>query len=181
MSQSNEVTQTNQAAAHSHRYLDDWSWVVTLAQSCERIWNDHGRGQAKVFAKEKAELSTLRRGLQESTELERTKILYIMSLWDSPEVVNDLSVALQFDPCPVVRHEAAYFLGLTHDTAAIEPLGRSMLKDEDELVRHEAAEAIGELGLSEGLLWLERGRTDDSQLVRRTVAIAENYLHVNNS
>jgi HEAT repeat protein len=160
---------------------DEWHWVVRLAQSCERLWNERGRGAAKEFARKNIELNVLRHALLHGSELVRTKVLHLMSLWNSPEVLSDLSHALRNDPCPVVRHEAAYFLGLTHELGALEALGFSMLNDCDEIVRHESAEAIGELGLAEGLPWLERAQVDESQLVRRTVEIAQSHIQLSNS
>ena len=164
-----ELTESQNPAQH-------WIAIVSLAQTCERIWNDSGRNAATHFALKNTDLATLRAALQEGDELVRTKALHLMSFWPSEEVISDLSVALQCDPCPVVRHEAAYFLGITHEPNALTALGNSMLTDGDELVRHEAAEAIGELGIVEGLFWLNKARTDSSALVRKTVQIAETYI-----
>jgi len=152
--------------------LQDWAWVVRLSQSCERAWNQSGRQAARALAQESTDLPTLRRGLLDGNELVRTKVLHLLSLWNPSEVIKDLNRALEKDPCPVVRHEAAYFLGMTHDIAAVEPLTISMVNDENELVRHEAAEAIGELGLSAGIPRLAEAHLDASDLVRKTAEIA---------
>ncbi|HKU73789.1 MAG TPA: HEAT repeat domain-containing protein [Pyrinomonadaceae bacterium] len=159
----------------------DWSWIVSLAQRCESIWNKSGRDAAKQFATSEITVEVLRKALAAGDALVRTKVLHMMSLWKSNEVLADLTAALRSDPCPIVRHEAAYFLGITRDPAAISALGHSLINDADELVRHEAAEALGETGLKEGLIWLEQARTDVSPLVRKTVEIAETYIGLSSS
>jgi deoxyhypusine monooxygenase len=104
-----------------------------------------------------------------------------MSLLPPATVTEDFSLVLQSDECPVVRHEAAYYLGTTHSERAVKALGESMLNDPDELVRHEAAEALGELGLPSGEAWLRHASADPSSLVRRTVEIALQHIALKSS
>ncbi|KAF2423555.1 deoxyhypusine hydroxylase [Tothia fuscella] len=85
-----------------------------------------------------------------------------------------ISAALT-SPSALLKHELAYCLGQTRNSAAVEPL-RKLLEDRDEdaMCRHEAAEALGALG-DVGSLDLLKGRRDDSteeEVVRETCEIA---------
>jgi HEAT repeat protein len=152
------------------------TWVVEVAQKCEEIWNDSGRTAARRFAEENTALGDLRRSLTNGNSLERTKALYLMSLWEPSIVLEDFWTTLNTDSCPIVRHEAAYFLGTMRTQQAIDYLGQALLTDTDELVRHEAAEAIGEIGSELGLSWLQEAARDQSPLVVQTVNIAVNHI-----
>lgn len=154
----------------------EMSWAIKVAQACEHVWNESGRSSAKKIAMESVDLMSLRDVLREGTSLERTKALYIMSLLEPSEVIDDFNSALKFDNCPIVRHEAAYFLGTIQSNKAIDCLGEALIGDAEELVRHEAAEALGELGIESGQRWLEKAINDPSELVRRTVEIARAHI-----
>src|ERR1051326_1259942 len=111
----------------------NWSWIVSLAQCCEDVWNTSGRDAAKQFATSNITVEVLREALTGGDSLVRTKVLHIMSLWKSNEVWANLIGALRSDPCPIVRHYAAFFLGITPHRAAISALGHSLINDADDL------------------------------------------------
>lgn len=150
--------------------------IDRLALRCEQLWNESGKLSASNFARQTADLHSLREGLRVGDSLTRTKIVYLLSLLKPSDVSHDLAEVLRADDCPVVRHEAAYFLGTMHFDGAVDSLGKSLLRDPHELVRHEAAEALGELGSENGLVWLERATSDPSPLVRRTIEIAVRHI-----
>lgn len=104
-----------------------------------------------------------------------------MSLLEPSEVIDDFNSVLKFDSCPIVRHEAAYFLGTSQFKGAVDCLGEALIGDGEELVRHEAAEALGELGIKSGQRWLDKASHDPSELVRRTVEIAIAHINSKNS
>jgi HEAT repeat protein len=152
------------------------SEVGEVAHHCEQLWNERGKAAAEEFVSRNVDLEAMRWVLKTGDSLARTKALYVMSLLPHSQVLGDFSNALRSDECPIVRHEAAYYLGIMHTPEAVPPLGESLLSDPSELVRHEAAEAIGELGDPSGLAWLKRASNDSSELVRRTVGIAETHI-----
>jgi HEAT repeat protein len=147
-----------------------------IALRCEQIWNERGKTAACEYANQNTNLESLREGLASGDELTRTKVVYLLSLLEPKEVALELQHVLRFDECPIVRHEAAYFIGTMHFAEATEALGRSLMEDTNELVRHESAEALGELGLQAGLPWLKKAANDPSPLVRRTIEIAERHI-----
>jgi HEAT repeat protein len=150
--------------------------VGEVAHHCEQLWNNRGKAAAEEFVNRSVDVEMLRGVLKDGDSLARTKALYVMSLLPHSQVLEDFGKALRDDECPIVRHEAAYYLGIMHTPEAALPLGESLLNDPSELVRHESAEALGELGNASGLKWLRRASNDSSELVRRTIKIAE--LHI---
>ena len=84
----------------------------------------------------------------------------------------------------LLKHELAYCLGQTANTAAVPHL-RHVLEDlqEDPMCRHEAAEALGALGDTGSLDLLRRFRDRDGEelVVRETCEIAVDRLEWENS
>jgi deoxyhypusine monooxygenase len=86
------------------------------------------------------------------------------------------AVAAAFtSPSALLKHELAYCLGQTRNSAAVPHL-QNVLKNkaEDAMCRHEAAEALGALG-DRGSIELLKGLRDDSEepvVVRETCEIA---------
>ncbi|KAG8628689.1 hypothetical protein KVT40_002554 [Elsinoe batatas] len=78
-------------------------------------------------------------------------------------------------PSALLKHELAYCLGQTRNSAAVPHLTTVLQdKDEDPMCRHEAAEALGALG-HEGSLEMLRAYRDDEEevtVVRETCDIA---------
>lgn len=78
-------------------------------------------------------------------------------------------------PSELLKHELAYCLGQTNNTAAVKPL-RDVLSDvkEDAMCRHEAAEALGALGFVESLDLLKefRDRPGEEAVITETCEIA---------
>jgi deoxyhypusine monooxygenase len=78
-------------------------------------------------------------------------------------------------PSALLKHELAYCLGQTGNSAAA-PYLRQVLQDlhEDTMCRHEAAEGLGALGDTESLELLRkfRDRLDEQVVVKETCEIA---------
>ena len=78
-------------------------------------------------------------------------------------------------PSALLKHELAYCLGQTRNSASV-PYLRQVLEDrhEDSMCRHEAAEALGALGDSHSLGLLRSMRDDEGEVevVRETCDIA---------
>jgi len=62
------------------------------------------------------------------------------------DAIPALASALQEDPSPLVRHEAAFAMGQLEFKSAVPSLLEAMAKDESVLVRHESAVALGSIG-----------------------------------
>jgi deoxyhypusine monooxygenase len=78
-------------------------------------------------------------------------------------------------PSALLKHEVAYCLGQTRNTATVPHL-RAVLENasEDPMVRHEAAEALGALGDNSSVALLKQKRDDPAEatVVRETCDIA---------
>src|SRR5438876_11280970 len=69
----------------------------------------------------------------------------------SEAAVPLLARALQEDPSPLVRHEAAFALGQLELKSAVPALLQAMSRGVSALVRHESAVALGSIGDERGL------------------------------
>ncbi|PHH75529.1 hypothetical protein CDD82_4406 [Ophiocordyceps australis] len=87
-------------------------------------------------------------------------------------------------PSALLKHELAYCLGQTNNTAAVKPL-REVLSDlnEDPMCRHEAAEALGALGKTDNLDVLKhfRDREGEDVVITETCEIAIDRIEWENS
>ncbi|KAF4469630.1 deoxyhypusine hydroxylase [Fusarium albosuccineum] len=87
-------------------------------------------------------------------------------------------------PSALLKHELAYCLGQTGNTAAVKPL-REVLADlkEDPMCRHEAAEALGALGWEDNLDILReyRDRKEEDISIIETCEIAIERIEWENS
>ena len=80
--------------------------------------------------------------------------------------------ALQHDESPVVRHEAAFWLGELGDREATAALAHASQRDPAPLVRHESLEALGWIPTEESRAALETALHDPDETVRKTAAIS---------
>lgn len=150
--------------------LDERS--IEVAKECEAVAEERGKLAALRVAECRLGFEAIRRVSREGTAVARRRALYLLSLWDSAQAFEPLSVALLNDPSAVVRHEAAFFLGALKTMRSIEPLARALRDDPNELVRHEAAEALWDMDCNEGIDALSQAQNDPSLAVRETVAMA---------
>ncbi|KAK3353493.1 armadillo-type protein [Lasiosphaeria hispida] len=96
----------------------------------------------------------------------------------------DAIAAAFVSPSALLKHELAYCLGQTGNSAAIPHL-TAVLEDldEDPMCRHEAAEALGALGDAKSLEVLNRfrDRTEEEVVVKETCEIAIDRIEWENS
>lgn len=131
-----------------------------------------------------AEILALRKALvSESVPLARRfRALFSLKHYASLQPPTEQSlpaiqaIAAAFpSPSALLKHELAYCLGQTRNTASV-PFLRQVLEDkqEDSMCRHEAAEALGALGDKSSLGILTQMRDDDGEVtvVRETCDIA---------
>jgi deoxyhypusine monooxygenase len=87
-------------------------------------------------------------------------------------------------PSALLKHELAYCLGQSANSAAVAPL-RKVLADlhEDPMCRHEAAEALGALGSADNLEILREFRDRDGEdvVITETCEIAIDRIEWENS
>ena len=81
---------------------------------------------------------------------------------------------LKQDPDPVVRHEAAFWLGELGDKDATDALADAALHDRSPLVRHESVEALGWIPTTASRNALEKALNDGDENVRNTAVISLN-------
>ncbi|PTD01279.1 Deoxyhypusine hydroxylase [Fusarium culmorum] len=104
---------------------------------------------------------------------------------DATRVAAIEAIAAGFaSPSALLKHELAYCLGQTGNTAAVKPL-RQVLSDlkEDPMCRHEAAEALGALGWADNLDILReyRDRKEEDISIVETCEIAIERIEWENS
>lgn len=104
---------------------------------------------------------------------------------DATRVAAIEAIAAGFtSPSALLKHELAYCLGQTGNTAAVKPL-RQVLSDlkEDPMCRHEAAEALGALGWADNLDILReyRDRKEEDVSIIETCEIAIERIEWENS
>ena len=89
--------------------------------------------------------------------------------------IEAIASCLADTPSALLKHELAYCLGQTRNSAAAPPLRKALLNfEEDAMVRHESAEALGALNDIESLDLLRERRDDvnEKKVVRETCEIA---------
>ena len=87
-----------------------------------------------------------------------------------PEIADLLVWVLLNDDNIIVKHEAAFQIGVRNMRAKIPYLINSALNDKSELVRHEAIEALGLMRAHECKEMLRKTLNDPSDAVRKTAA-----------
>ena len=102
---------------------------------------------------------------------------------ESRAAVDAIAAAFA-SPSALLKHELAYCLGQTANSAAVPHL-RHVLEDlkEDPMCRHEAAEALGALGDKDSLVLLQhfRDREGEEVVVKETCEIAIDRIEWENS
>jgi hypothetical protein len=84
------------------------------------------------------------------------------------EIADVMVWVLQNDDNGIVKHEAAFQIGVRNMRAKIPHLINSALNDKSELVRHEAIEALGLMRAHECKETLKKMLEDPSEAVRET-------------
>lgn len=79
---------------------------------------------------------------------------------------------LKNDKNPLIRHEAAFGLGILGNSSDCEALIDAMLNDSDPMVRHEAAIALAAIGGKESLLGLKTALQDSMSAVSASASYA---------
>jgi HEAT repeat protein len=87
------------------------------------------------------------------------------------EIADLLVWVLQNDDNGIVKHEAAFQIGLRNMRAKIPYLVNSALNDKSELVRHEATEALGFMRAHECKEMLRKMSEDPSEAIRETAVL----------
>lgn len=85
---------------------------------------------------------------------------------------------LESDYSPLLRHEAAFGLGIMGEQPDHEILIKAMLNDPHEMVRHEAAIALAEIGGEESLRALEEVTKDTSDAVAASARFALQNIYL---
>ena len=80
------------------------------------------------------------------TSEQRIQAIFHQLFDNSNNSINILCNTLQYDPSPIVRHEAAYILGEKHNPLAVDVLIKVIETDSHKIVIHESALALANLG-----------------------------------
>jgi len=146
--------------------------LISVAVEVESLSLRSGVAIAGKVARARVSIAELSHALHCHNALARIKALSLISYFENSESLPLFAMVLQDDPSPVVRHEAAYFLGMSGAEDAAEHLGLALSRDVSNLVRHEAAEALGEHGSGRAAYWLRRALNDPVDEVAETAAVA---------
>jgi HEAT repeat protein len=153
-----------------------WSRIRDIAERAEAVYEAHGRAAAREIVLSAIGYEVVRDAVHNGDELTRRKSLALLYCWDAKLAAQHLVHVLRSDPCPVVRHEAAYYLGLLNQPETLEPMMTSLREDSAELVRHELAEALGDMGAVAAIPAIQAALSDTSDIVSRTARIALQQL-----
>ena len=116
----------------------------------------------------------------ESDESTRYKIVSELIDTEYSGIRPFLKKVLLDDESPLLRHEAAFGLGVFKKAADIPYLTQALLSDNNEMVRHEAAIALAAIG-SESSLWaLELAMKDCSKAVASSAKFAIQSIRLKN-
>lgn len=106
------------------------------------------------------------------TLFDRYKAMFSLRNNGSTAAVKALCTGLK-DSSPLFRHEVAYVLGQMAHPASAEALKESVLDPaEHDMVRHEAAEALGAIGTSECVEFLEKYASAEALMLRESCIVA---------
>ena len=150
--------------------------VVELAELAEATVEDFGKAAAREIVISALIFSVVLDAVRDGDELTRRKALGLLHYWDPARAACELVTALHSDPCPVVRHEAAYYLATLKRPETIAALEAALRNDPIDLVRHEAAEALGDMGAASAIAALRAAMDDPSDVVARTARISIQQL-----
>ena len=153
-----------------------WAEIVQLAERAERAHERDGRVAARELVLPSVSYEAVVQAARSGNELTRRKSLGLLHCWNAVAAAQELVRVLRHDSCPVVRHEAAYYLATLRRPETIGALTTALREDPVELVRHEAAEALGDMGAVDAIPALREALNDESQIVVRTVRIALQQL-----
>lgn len=110
---------------------------------------------------------------------QRFRALFELKSAKSDEAVAAISKAF-VDKSVLLKHEVAYVLGQMKLDCALPSLMRVLSNlNEDPMVRHEAAEAIGAIGSTNSITFLQTFLNDKQKVVRETVQLAIDLLKFN--
>lgn len=108
---------------------------------------------------------------------ERIQIIFQLMRVSSDRAIDVLYDCLLNDPCPIVRHEAAFVLGEIGCTRSIFYLKDAIEKEKNPVVIHEALFALGTSGKKEILSFLENFLDDENYLISESSKIAIDRLN----
>ena len=117
--------------------------------------------------------------IQEKDPARRRKLIF--KKYSSAHSLVLFCEILKNDPSPVLRHEAAFLLGVSMNKKALPVLLDACIKDSSALVRHEALEAIGDLGIRNEKVKkiLKQLCTNKNPFIKDTAEIALSTLYNN--
>lgn len=118
------------------------------------------------------ELTNLDQLYEHGTEETRYKILTELIEMGYTGARTLLLKVLHTDASPLLRHEAAFGLGILRHPANADPLVDAILRDANLMVRHEAAIALAEVGSEKALDALTRALQDESSEVAASARYA---------
>ena len=105
-------------------------------------------------------------------DVARYKIVTDLTELNYSRVVPFLIDVLENDPIPLVRHEAAFGIGVLGNARDAKTLARVLLSDESPTVRHESAIALAEIGGQGEIPALETAATDEDEGVALSAKFA---------
>ena len=154
--------------------------VVELSARAEATHDDRGRVAARELIQREIDYDDVIRIARYGNELARRKALALVFYLAKHDFVSVLARSLHEDESDIVRHEAAYYLGMSKCVSAVGALTFALKRDPSHLVRHEAAEALGDMAAIEALDALRSSLADPEAVVARTAALAIDQLMLPN-
>lgn len=135
---------------------------------------------SEVLKSEESE-NTFRKQLQDVEnvcENDRVQIMFQLMKHDTPENAQAIYERFTQDPCPIVRHEAAFCLGEMKSDISYEYLKKGVFEQEYPIAIHEALFALGTTGREEALEVLSQFLDDENYIISQSAVIGKEKIEL---
>ena len=114
----------------------------------------------------------------DSNQNDRIQIIFQLMKEETEENILAIYDSFISDPCPIVRHEAAFALGEMKSNLAFEKLSQGILQQTFPIAIHEALFALGTTGREEALSVIEKFLDHEEYIVSESAVIAKQKIEL---
>ncbi|MFP4402228.1 MAG: HEAT repeat domain-containing protein [Candidatus Nanoarchaeia archaeon] len=135
---------------------------------------------AEVLKSEESEIKFRNqlKDTQRVCENDRIQIMFQLMKHDTSENARAIYQRFTQDPCPIVRHEAAFCLGEMSSDEAYSYLSKGIFEQEYPIAIHEALFALGTTGREEALDVLNEFVNDENYIISQSAVIGKEKIEL---
>ncbi|MCH8519416.1 MAG: hypothetical protein LAT82_01540 [Nanoarchaeota archaeon] len=111
-------------------------------------------------------------------ENDRIQIMFQLMKHDTSKNAQAIYQRFTQDPCPIVRHEAAFCLGEMKSDEAYSCLSKGVFEQEYPIAIHEALFALGTTGREEALEVLNQFINDENYIISQSAVIGKEKIEL---